>query len=138
MSYCSKCGRKIEDETTGCYHCGKEANRDEIESFIVESEDGTSQRFESRRSEKEFIPVEDHHLHIGIKILLILATVFMAGVGSVVGLIIAVILLKSPFEEYAKFGKTLIIISCVTLGMWFLCCLLGGAFTVVTNMIFSF
>ncbi|MEA5056974.1 MAG: hypothetical protein VB047_05385 [Anaerotignum propionicum] len=155
MSFCPKCGREIFDESLGCPVCTLNESKntakadveeaEAINEFTVEDKDGTSQKFqgesEARSWEsyqsKEPKPVQEQVIPTVLKVITILLILFVGGIGQIAGLIAGVILLKSPIEDYSKFGKTLIIISSVMLGIWFLCCLIPGIFGFAGNMIYS-
>ncbi|WP_317855873.1 hypothetical protein [Chakrabartyella piscis] len=153
MSFCSKCGREIMDESLGCPICSmmqepvtepvEEAEK--VDAFTVEDTDGTSQRFERAEDEgfrkwdggnaenhqDEFTaakPVVEQTIPTVLKVIIIIAILLVGGIGQIAGLIAGVILLKSPVEDYRKFGKTLVVLSCVLLGFWFLCCIFGTMF----------
>lgn len=156
MSFCPKCGREIFDESLGCPVCTineskntAEANVEEAEvinEFTVEDKDGTSQKFqgesEARSWEsyqsKEPMPVQEQVIPTVLKVIAILFTLFVGGFGQIAGLIAGIILLKSPIEDYSRFGKTLIIISSVMLAFWLLCCVVQGVFGVFGSMMYYF
>ncbi len=157
MSYCPKCGRQILDEDLGCPVCNLKENAtnptkevqsetEVVKEFTVEDENGTSQKFETESEPKSWDdyktaepkPVQEQAVPTILKVIIILAIVVAGGIGQVGGLIAGVVLLKSPIEDYRKFGKTLIIVSCIMLCIWLLCCVVGGLFGVVGNMFYYF
>ena len=149
MSYCPKCGRQILDENLGCPVCNSKENdtdttnpKPEVEvvkDFTVEDENGTKQKFEAERGPKswedykstESKPILEQQIPTVLKVIIIIAIILAGGIGQIAGIIAGVVLLKSPIEDYRKFGKTLIIISCIMLGIWILCCVVGGLFNFV-------
>lgn len=157
MSYCPKCGRQILDESLGCPICnlkGNAANTKEdtaqetevIKEFTVEDENGTSQKFQAESETRSWEnhesfgskPIQEQTIPTILKVIIILLIIFVGGVGQVAGLIAGIVLLKSPVEDYRGFGKTLTIVSCIMLGFWFLCCVVGGLFGVIGNMYYYF
>lgn len=157
MSYCPKCGRQILDESLGCPVCNLKEDttspspevEEEVEvvkEFTVEDEKGTSQKFETESEPRswedykssESKPVQEQTIPTILKVIIIMAIIVAGGFGQIAGLVTGVVLLKSPIEDYRKFGKTLIIISCVVLAIWLLCCVIGGLFGVVGNMVYYF
>ncbi|WMI81658.1 hypothetical protein [Anaerotignum sp. MB30-C6] len=157
MSYCPKCGKQILDESLGCPVCSLNENatnpnpevEEEVEvvkEFTVEDESGASQKFKAEsepRSWEDYKsaepkPVQEQTIHTVLKVIIILAIIIAGGIGQVAGIISGVVLLKSPIEDYRKFGKTLIILSCVMLGIWFLCCFVGGLLGFVGNVFYYF
>lgn len=157
MSYCPKCGRQILDENLGCPVCNLKENAtntgttteekaEVIKEFTVEDANGTSQRFETEHEANEQEergsqgprPIKEQTIPTVLKVVVILAIVIAGGVGQVAGLIAGVVLLKSPVEDYSRFGKTLVVISCVMLGIWLLCCVVSGLFGVAGNMMYAF
>jgi len=47
-----------------------------------------------------------------------------------------VVLMKSPAEDYRRFGKTLVTVSLVMLLLSFLCCGMSATMGVFTNMMY--
>ena len=133
MSYCPNCGRQILDERMGCPVCSVRENRDyskiviegdaeeikaeTVEEFTVEDKNGRSQRFENYQTMggSATSPVQDKELHPVIKVLIIAAMIFIGTFGAVIGILVALVLKKSPYESYQKFGKTLMRFSIVYL-----------------------
>lgn len=145
MSYCPKCGRQILDESLGCPICNVKENAstpkvdltkeaEVIKEFTVEDKNGTSQRFqaESEATSRDDYqasgprPVLEQTIPTILKVIIMIGIVVAGGVGQVAGIVAGVVLLKSPIEDYRRFGKTLIIVSCIMLGVWLLCCVVGG------------
>lgn len=144
MSYCTKCGREITDEAFGCSVCnaqnqyGTNFEKETIDSFTVEDQNGNSQRFENRagadgttepRPAQE--PQTPQSIPTILKILAIVAVLFTGGIGTIGGLVAGVILAKSPIADYASFGKLLLILSGVLLAFWILACLVGSIFGII-------
>ncbi|NCC15026.1 MAG: hypothetical protein EOM28_01550 [Clostridia bacterium] len=157
MSYCPKCGRQILDESLGCPICNVKENTstpkadaakeaEVIKEFTVEDQNGTSQRFqaESEATSRDDYqasapkPVPEQTVPTILKVIIIIAIVVAGGVGQVAGIIAGVVLLKSPIEDYRRFGKTLLTISCIMLGVWFLCCVIGSVFGIVGNAMYYY
>lgn len=158
MSYCPKCGRQILEESLGCPVCSIKEHEicqgqtseptieaEVVTSFTVEDEQGGSQRFETKPAEptakswesyrdNEPKAVPDQVIPTVLKVIIILAIICVGGIGSIAGIIAGVALIKSPIEDYRKFGKTLIIVSAVMIAIWFLCCVVGGFFGMIGNM----
>ena len=158
MSYCENCGRQILDESLGCPVCNVRNNIDPsktiiegqaeeikvetVEEFTVEDNNGTSQKFESRvesdgsgmyRSshENHAEPVNKKTIHPVLKVVIIVAILMTGWIGEAAGLIAGMALMKSPIEDYRKFGKTLVTLCTVLLALSLLCCVIGS----VTNML---
>ena len=158
MSYCENCGRQILDESLGCPVCNvrnnidpsktiiegqaEEIKAEPVTEFTVEDNNGTSQRFESRvesdgrGNEQSFqqshtAPVNEKTIHPVLKVVIIVAILMTGWIGEAAGLVAGVILMKSPVEEYRKFGKTLVTLCTVLLVLSLLCCVIGS----VTNML---
>ena len=136
MSFCPKCGKEIVDESLGCPVCDmakKQEQTETVNSFVVEDDKGTYQKFENNQSYQQSQPVEQT-IHPVLKVIVIVLIVLVGGVGAIAGLIAGIVLMKSPIEDYQKFGKLITIISTVMLGMSLLCCvlyvLLNGALVI--------
>lgn len=128
MSFCPKCGREIVDESLGCPVCDIAKNQEQTEtvnSFIVEDDKGTYQKFENHQSYQQYEPVEQT-IHPALKVIVIVLIILVGGIGAVAGLIAGIILMKSPIEDYQKFGKLITIVSAVMLGLSLICCLVSG------------
>ncbi|MDD4844059.1 MAG: hypothetical protein PHU31_06985 [Anaerotignum sp.] len=157
MSYCPKCGRQILDESLGCPICNLEKNAanteahateeaEVIKEFTVEDENGSSQKFQAEseaRSWEDYKstepkPVQEQIIPTVLKVIIILLIIFVAGFGQIAGIIAGIILLKSPIVDYRGFGKTMITVSCILLGVWFLCCVVVGTFGLLGNVMYSF
>ncbi len=156
MSFCPKCGREIFDESLGCPVCNvkentanSKADQEEaevIKEFTVEDKDGTSQKFQGESEARSWEsyqptgpkPVQEQIIPTVLKVVIIILIILVGGIGQIAGLIAGVILLKSPVEDYSKFGKTLITISCVMLGFWFLCCVVQGLFGFAGSMMYNY
>ena len=152
MSFCPKCGREIFDESLGCPVCSVKENtmnsneeeKEVVREFTVEDQDGSSQKFQAEREARDWgdyraaepKPVQEQTVPTVLKVIIIIAIIFVGGIGQIAGLVAGVVLLKSPIEDYRKFGKTLITISCVMLGFWFLCCVVGGIFNAAGSMMY--
>ena len=138
MSFCPNCGRKILDESLGCPVCSvrenidysrpaqepqrepqKEAPAEQVSSFTVEDNKGTYQRFESRtetnaHGSQSAEPVQDKRIHPLLKILILVAIFITGTIGYMAGAVAGILLLKSPVEDYHKFGRV-ILIFCIVL-----------------------
>lgn len=144
MSYCPKCGREILDESLGCPVCGVRENTDfskrmqeaeqeikaePVTSFTVEDREGHSQRFESHTESGYWSgsqPTEEKTLHPALKVVVIVLMVMVGGIGAIVGILGGAAMMKSPFEDYRRFGKTMVVVGVVMLSLWFLCCVANG------------
>lgn len=141
MSYCPKCGREILEESLGCPVCGvrentvslakeepEEAKAEPVTNFTVEDKEGYSQRFESytESGRAESHPSEEKALHPVLKVIVIVMMVMVGGIGAIVGLLGGIAMMKSPFEDYRRFGKTMAVVGIVMLSLWFLCCVVNG------------
>lgn len=143
MSYCPKCGREILDESLGCPVCGVRENIDfskkqaepkaepkaeAVTEFTVEDSDGRSHHFESNRQtgDAEYReterPVSEATIHPLLKILIIVLIVMVGGFGAIAGVIAGIVLMKSPAEDYRRFGRLMLIVSIVVLALSLLCC----------------
>ena len=145
MSYCPKCGREILDESLGCPVCGVHENKvslkketseqraEPVTSFTVEDRNGGSQRFESRMEsgawsgDPSVQPESAKTLPVALKVVVIVMMVLVGGIGAIVGLLGGIAMMKSPFEDYRAFGKTMVIVGCVMLALCFLCCVMNFA-----------
>lgn len=156
MSYCPKCGRQILDENLGCPICNLKDNSvnfkgnagedtEVIKEFTVEDENGTSQKFQGASEARSWEsyqstepkPVQEQVIPTILKVIIIILILVVGGVGQIAGLIAGIVLLKSPIDDYRGFGKTLITVSCIMLGIWFLCCIVGGFFGLVGNVMYG-
>lgn len=149
MSFCPKCGREIVDESLGCPVCdvkdkanGETSQVDEqpaekVDSFTVEDAKGTYQKFESKEgssggtwasggTNSNYQPVNEPTIHPALKVIVIVLIILVGGIGAVAGLIAGIVLMKSPVEDYQKFGKLITIISAIMLALSLVCCLVGG------------
>lgn len=149
MSFCPKCGREIVDESLGCPVCdvkekahGETSQADDqpaekVDSFTVEDAKGTYQRFESKEESSggtwasggtnhNYQPVNEPTIHPALKVIVIVLIILVGGIGAVAGLIAGIVLMKSPVEDYQKFGKLITIISAIMLALSLVCCLIGG------------
>ena len=149
MSFCPKCGREIIDESLGCPICGVKENTrlettqaddqpaEKVNSFTVEDDKGTYQKFESTENTSggtwasggtntEYKPVNEQGIHPALKVIVIVLIILVGGIGAIAGLIAGIALMKSPVEDNQKFGKLITIISAVMLGLSLICCIIGG------------
>lgn len=143
MSYCPKCGREILDESLGCPVCGVRENIDfskkqaepktepkaePVTEFTVEDGNGMSHHFESNRQtgDAEYRqtakPAAEATIHPVLKVIIIVLIVMVGGFGAIAGVIAGIVLMKSPAEDYRRFGKLLLIVSVVVLALSLLCC----------------
>ncbi len=121
MSFCPKCGREIVNEDLGCPACNQK-QAEQIDSFVVEDDKGTYQKFENNQA---YQPVEQT-IHPALKVIIIALIILVGGVGAVAGLVGGIVLMKSPIADYQKFGKLMMIVSIVMLALSVVCCLLYG------------
>ncbi|MBQ2879108.1 MAG: hypothetical protein IJE27_00270, partial [Anaerotignum sp.] len=150
------CGRQILDESLGCPVCNvrnnidpskevidsqaEEIKAETVDSFTVEESDGTSHRFESSAEtgeaeyKKKATVAEDAKIHPLIKVLVIVLIVMVGGFGAIAGCVAGVVLMKSPAEDYRRFGKTMVTVSLVMLLLSFLCCGMSATMGVFSNM----
>lgn len=143
MSYCPKCGREILDESLGCPVCGVRENIDfskkqeepkaePVTEFTVEDSDGMSHHFESNRQtgDAEYRqtakPAAEATIHPVLKIIIIVLIVMVGGFGAIAGVIAGIVLMKSPAEDYRRFGKLMLIVSIVMLALSLLCCVFSA------------
>lgn len=156
MSYCPNCGRQILDESLGCPVCNVKNNTDpswtsfdgkaeevkaeKVDAFTVEDSDGKTHHFESSTEteeaeyKKKQSIAEDARIHPLLKVLVIVLIVMVGGFGAIAGCVAGVVLMKSPAEDYRRFGKTLVTVSLVMLLLSFLCCGMSATMGVFTNM----
>ena len=128
VSFCPKCGREIVDESLGCPICDmakKQDQTEKVDSFVIEDDKGTYQKFENNQPNQQYQSVEQT-IHPALKVIVIALIILVGGVGAIAGLIAGIVLMKSPIEDYQKFGKLITIISAVMLGLSLLCCVLGN------------
>ena len=57
--------------------------------------------------------------------------------GAIAGCVAGVALSKSPSEDYRRFGKTMMTVSIVMLVLSFICCVLGTAAGVFSNIMYE-
>ncbi len=164
MSYCENCGRQILDESLGCPVCSvrnnidysrsnqerqEEVKAEPVTEFTVEDRNGASQRFESSRESggksyepQSAKPVEERKLHPVVKVLVIVCIFLVGFVGYIAGLVAGIVLRKSPFEEYRKFGKTLMILCIVLLVLsvigWILLLVVNSTMFLFNDAIFGY
>lgn len=125
MSFCPKCGREIVDESLGCPVCdmAKKQNQTEtVDSFVVEDDKGMYQKFENNQPNQTV----ESTIHPALKVIIIALIILVGGVGAIAGLVAGIVLMKSPIEDYRKFGKLITVISAIMLGVSLLCCVLGN------------
>ena len=158
MSYCPNCGRQILDESLGCPVCNVRNNIDPtkkpvpteqtdeykegdsfreeakaeqaetVDSFTVEEADGKTHHFETNEEtgdaeyKKKNTVDADAKIPTAIKVLVI---------------VLIVALSKSPSEDYRRFGKTMMTVSIVMLVLSFICCVLGTAAGVFSNIMYE-
>lgn len=154
MSYCPKCGREILDESLGCPVCGVRENIDfskkqaepkaePVTEFTVEDSDGMSHHFESNRQtgDAEYRqtakPAAEATIHPVLKVIIIVLIVMVGGFGAIAGVIAGIVLMKSPAEDYRRFGKLMLIVSIVMLALSLLCCVLSAGAGIVNYGIIS-
>ena len=101
----------------------KQEQTESVNSFVVQDDKGTYQKFENNQYYQKSQPVEQT-IHPALKVMLIVLIVLIGGIGAIAGLIAGIVLMKSPIEDYQKFGKLITIISTVMLGISLLCCIL--------------
>ena len=159
MSYCPNCGRQILDESLGCPVCNVKNNVDPswktfegqaeeikaetVEEFTVEDSDGRTHHFESSTEtgeaeyKKKAAPASEAKIHPLLKVIVIVLIVMVGGVGAIAGCVAGVVLMKSPAEDYRRFGKTILIVSIVMLVFSFLCCVMSAGMGMITNVVSS-
>ena len=96
MSYCPKCGRYIEKDGGGCTVC-----------MGTDPTDGSQEDF----------PVL-------LKVIIIVMVIFTSGIGSIVGIVGGIVLMKHESIHFRQFGKTLLNVSVAMLVVGALCCVL--------------
>ncbi len=117
----------------------EEPQAEKVESFTVEDGNGTYQRFESRQTtggggtwgenpqnQRQYDPVNEPTIHPALKVIVIVLIILVGGIGAVAGLIAGIILMKSPAQDYQRFGKTITIISAIMLALSLICCVASG------------
>lgn len=146
MSYCPKCGREILDESLGCPVCGVKENKVSLAKPQAEEQpkagseppqalpaaggNASGQRFESRVESGAWSgsqPADEKALPVALKVAVIVMMVLVGGIGAIVGLLGGIAMMKSPFEDYRSFGKTMVIVGVVMVSLWLLCCVVNGA-----------
>ena len=164
MSFCQNCGRKILDESMGCPVCNvknntvgmsapiegqaeeiktEEVQTEKVEAFTVEEEDGKTYHFEKNKETgetaytKQKTPISEITIHPVLKVAVLVLIVLVGGVGAIAGCVAGAVLMKSPAEDYRRFGKLMLIVSIVMLALSFLCCVVsmvvGGANNILIN-----
>ncbi len=100
------------------------------------SNQGTWQSHDTTQSHSQY---QDHTTYqqteqvipSAMKVLIIVLILLVGGIGWIAGLIAGIILMKSPIEDYRKFGKVITILSGCLLGIVLLCCVLNGVLGLV-------
>ena len=158
MSYGPNCGRQILDESLGCPVCNVKNNTDpswtsfdgkaeevkaeKVDAFTVEDSDVKTHHFESSTEtgeaeyKKKQSVAEDARIHPLLKVLVIVLIVMVGGFGAIAGCVAGVVLMKSPAEDYRRFGKIMVTVSLVMLLLSFLCCGMSATMGVFTNMMY--
>lgn len=127
----------------------QEIQQDEPEAEVVTDftvEDTNSQRFESRvesgdnaggtsYGQGNAAGQQEQTIPTVLKVLIILGILLVGGIGAIAGLIAGAALLKSPYEDYRKFGKTMVVLGIVMLVLWLLCCYIVGLTGGITGSI---
>ena len=156
MSYCPNCGRQILDESLGCPVCNVKNNTDpsktvfegqaeeikaeKVEAFTVEDSQGNAHHFESSAEtgeaeyKRKVETAADAKIHPAIKVLVIVLIILVGGFGAIAGCVAGVVLMKSPAEDYRKFGKTLVTVSVAMLFVSFLCCGVSATMGMFSNI----
>jgi len=151
MSYCPNCGRQILDESMGCPVCNvknnvdptghaEEVKAEKVEAFTVEDSQGNAHHFESSAEtgeaeyKKKQTVAEEATIHPLLKVLVIVLIVMVGGFGAIAGCVAGVVLMKSPAEDYRRFGKTMVTVSLVMLLLSFLCCGMSATMGVFRNI----
>lgn len=67
--------------------------------------------------------VQSDNLSNGIKVLLAAAVAAVPMVGAVLGLILGLVFMSNTSEDYKSYGKALLILSIVWIGLGIICCL---------------
>ena len=160
MSYCQNCGRKILDESMGCPVCHvrnntagfidmaaeqtEEIKAEKIEEFTVEEKNGKTYHFESNEETgeasytKQTAPPTEARIHPALKAIVIVLIVMVGGVGSIAGCIAGAVLMKSPAEDYRRFGKLMLIVSIVMMALSLLCCVVSVVVGGTTHYMINF
>ena len=159
MSYCPNCGRQILDESLGCPVCNvrnnttgsasvaeaalaeeeKAEKAEKVEEFTVEDQDGQTHHFETNEEtgnaeyQKKATVAAEATIHPALKVLVIVLIVLVGGFGAIAGCVAGLVLMKSPSEDYRKFGKLMMTVSIVMLVLSFLCCVAGAGFSMFTG-----
>ena len=114
-----------------------------VDSFTVEEADGKTHHFETNEEtgdaeyKKKNTVDADAKIPTAIKVLVIVLIVAVGGLGAIAGCVAGVALSKSPSEDYRRFGKTMMTVSIVMLVLSFICCVLGTAAGVFSNIMYE-
>lgn len=76
--------------------------------------------------------VEEKDLPKILKVILIVLIIAVGGPGAIVGIFGGIVLMKSPYEDYRKFGKAMLIVGLVMLIVGFVCFGAMGLFGVAS------
>nr|WP_294681822.1 hypothetical protein [uncultured Anaerotignum sp.] len=120
-----------------------EPKAETVDSFTVEDAGGKKHHFETNEEtgdaeyKKKTTVAEDATIPTVIKVLVIVLIVIVGGFGAIAGCVAGVVLSKSPSEDYRKFGKLMLTVSIVMLVLSFVCCVLGTAAGVFTEVVSS-
>ena len=87
--------------------------------------------------EKKAAPASEAKIHPLLKVIVIVLIVMVGGIGAIAGCVAGVVLMKSPAEDYRRFGKTILIVSIVMLVFSFLCCVMSAGMGMITNVVSS-
>ena len=114
-----------------------------VDSFTVEDADGKKHHFETNEEtgdteyKKKNTVDADAKIPTAIKVLVIVLIIAGGGLGAIAGCVAGVALSKSPSEDYRRFGKTMMTVSIVMLVLSFICCVVGTAAGVFSNIMYA-
>ena len=140
MSYCTKCGSQIKEGEQTCQTCGytQPAETVSLSKPEVEQNPGID---DSPVNQEPITHLETiangsngNNLSNGWKVFLTALTVLVPLIGPVLGLIMSLIYLASPNMDSKSYGKALLILTIVYIGIGVVCCL-GFMFLSMAGMI---
>ncbi len=106
--YCKKCGRFLEDASKGCPICDAKAD--------------------NNGSNRPSYPETEAVMGNGMKVTVVAVTLLVPVVGLIFGFIMAIVSMGRPETDYRSFGKALLVLCFIMLGVYFICCIFGLLF----------
>lgn len=136
MSYCANCGKQINDENIRCPNCGYKPVIEgevinETSEIINENNESEGNRPALNKSPQSggynYGNAANNNTGGGslstlAKVLIVIGTIFLPGVGPIFGIISGIILMGDARPDYKSFGKSALALGIVFLVLSFVCC----------------